>query len=168
MSVFTDFCSWNLSNEFYALTLIRPGEVKVDLADFDLKLQENMQRKCLPKLSELLTWTQKMTFWRTFWRFFVRNPAASLPCRPCSPFANQHSNQFPVAGRVECGGGGFAVGPIISLFISGPLAPHWSGHVPETGSLYSTVTHHTCYSLLRPGSFNLDLIGLPILVRSEV
>jgi hypothetical protein len=48
------------------LTLIGPGEVKVDLADFDLKLQENLLsnliikkylflQKRLPSLFELLT-----------------------------------------------------------------------------------------------------------------
>jgi hypothetical protein len=48
------------------LTLIEPGEVKVDLADFDLKLQENFistshfffdlfLQKRLPDLFELLT-----------------------------------------------------------------------------------------------------------------
>jgi hypothetical protein len=51
---------------FFFLTLIGPGEVKVDLADFDLKLQENLLinliflkylflQKCLPILFELLT-----------------------------------------------------------------------------------------------------------------
>ncbi len=43
---------------------------------FDLFLQKH-----LPNLFELLTWPQKMTFWRTFWRFFVRNSVASLLCR---------------------------------------------------------------------------------------
>ncbi len=48
------------------LTLIEPGEVKVDLADFDLKLQENFKstshfffdlflQKRLPDLFELMT-----------------------------------------------------------------------------------------------------------------
>jgi hypothetical protein len=41
-------------------------------------------------------------------------------------------------------------------------------NVPETASLYSAVTHHTRDSLLRPGSFNLDLIGRLLLVSSEV
>jgi hypothetical protein len=31
-------------------------------------------------------------------------------------------------------------------------------NVPETAGLYSAVTHHTRDSLLRPGSFNLDLM----------
>ncbi len=61
---------------------------------FDLFLQ-----KRLPDLFELLTWPQKMTFKRPFWRFFVRNPAAAFPAEP-----EKNSNQFPVAGRVECGG----------------------------------------------------------------
>jgi hypothetical protein len=96
------------------LTVIGPGEVKVDLADFDLKLQENLLKnlifkkylflqKRLPSLFEILTWPQKMTFWLTFWQFFVRIPAAAPPWRP-PPSASQHSNQFPVTGRVECGG----------------------------------------------------------------
>ncbi len=71
-------------------------------------------------------------------------------------------------GRVECGGGGFSVGRALSLFLSGQQAPHRSGHVPETAGLYSSVTHHTRDSLRRPGSFNLDLIGRPLLVSSEV
>jgi hypothetical protein len=87
---------------------------------------------------------------------------------PTPPSFSQHSNQFRVAGRVEYEDGGFAVGPILSLFLSGPLAPHRCGHVPETAGLYSAVTHHTRDSLLRLGSFNLDLIGRPLLVNSEV
>jgi hypothetical protein len=71
-----------------------------------------------------------MTFKRLFKRFFVRNPAAASPAKPppllpgftvytdhlsagevlpgrgpqsgAAPVKN--SNQFPVAGRVECGG----------------------------------------------------------------
>jgi hypothetical protein len=68
----------------------------------------------------------------------------------------------------SAGGGGFAVGPFLSLFLSGLLAPHRSGHVPETAGLYSAVTHHTHSSLRKPGTFNLDLIGRPLLVSSEV
>jgi hypothetical protein len=52
--------------EKYSLTLIEPGEVKVDLANFELKLQENFistsqcflnlfLHKRLPDLFELLT-----------------------------------------------------------------------------------------------------------------
>jgi hypothetical protein len=67
-------------------------------------------------------------------------------------------------GCGECGGGGFTGRPGLSFFLSGPLAPHWSGDVPETGRLYGAVTHHTCSSLRGPGSFNLDLISLPQLV----
>ncbi len=77
----------------------------------------------------------------------------------------KNSNHFPVAGRVECGGGGFSVGRALSLFLNGQQAPHQSGELSETGGLYSAVTHHTHYSLRRPGSFNLELIGLSLLVK---
>jgi hypothetical protein len=187
----------------FALTLIGPGEVKVDLADFDLKLQENLLstlyffylflQKRLPDLFELMTWPQKMTFWHPFWHIFVRNQAAASPAEPPLPpgftaytdhlsagevppghgpqsgaAPVKNSNQFPVAGRIECGWGGFSVVLALSLFLSGLLAPHRSGHVPETDGLYSAVSHHTHNSLRRPGSFNLDLIGRPLLVSSEV
>jgi hypothetical protein len=80
-------------NFVFSLTLIEPGEVKVDLANFDLKLQENFRstshfflnlflQKRLPDIFELLTWPQKITFKRPFWRFFVRNPTATSPAEP--------------------------------------------------------------------------------------
>ncbi len=83
----------NLKHAVNLLTLIGLGEVIDDLANFYLKLQENLfsnliskkylfLQKRLPSLFELLTWPQKMTFWLTFWRCFVRNPAAAPPCRP--------------------------------------------------------------------------------------
>jgi hypothetical protein len=87
---------------------------------------------------------------------------------PTPPSISQHSNQCPVAGRVECGGWRVRSRANSLLFLSGPLAPHRSGHVPKTAGLYSAVTHHTRDSLLRPGSFNLDLIGRPLLVSGEV
>ncbi len=39
---------------------------------------------CLQNLFELLTWTQKMMFWHTFWCIFVRISATAPPCRPPS------------------------------------------------------------------------------------
>jgi hypothetical protein len=45
------------------------------------------------------------------------------------------------------GGDGFAVGPDLSLFLSEPLLLHQSWRVPETGRLYSVVTHHTYNTL---------------------
>jgi hypothetical protein len=56
----------NVSFNYTHLTLIGPGEIKVDLADFDLKLQENwfstlyiffylFLQKRLPDLFKLLT-----------------------------------------------------------------------------------------------------------------
>jgi hypothetical protein len=124
------------------------------------------------------------------WCIFVRSRAVAPPCRPppstwfyChyrplkgvrspvelwSPVqsgANQNTDRFPVPGHVECRGGRFSVGPDLWLFLSGPLEPHPSGQVPKTCGLYSMVTHHACYSLCGPGSFNLDLISLPLLVR---
>jgi hypothetical protein len=131
-----------------------------------------------------------MTFWRTFWCLFVRSLASAPPCRPppsarfycyyrppevgksparlwsavwCS--TSHYTDRFPVLVCGECGGCWFTVGPGLSLFCSGPLALHWSGHVPKTGGLYSVVTHHTRYSLRGLGSFNLDLNGLLLLFR---
>ncbi len=87
----------------------------------------------------------------------------------CGPQSGAASVWIPIGFRswtVEsAGGGGFADGPGLSLFLNGPLAPHQSGYVPETGGLYSAVTHHTHYTVRGLGSFNLDLIGLPLLVR---
>jgi hypothetical protein len=122
---------------------------------------------------------------------FIRSLAAAPPCRPCPPFRLvflllqttrgwDKSGWAVVRNLVWCQslyrlvsgpglwrlrGGRFAVGPGLSQVLSGPLAPHLSGHVPETGGLYRVVTHHTPYSLCRPDSFNLDLIGLLLLVR---
>jgi hypothetical protein len=81
-----------------ALTLIGPCEVKVDLANLDLKLQENLLstlyiffyfflQKCLPGRFKLLTWSQTMTLWCPFWHIFVRIPAAASPARPPPPSA---------------------------------------------------------------------------------
>jgi hypothetical protein len=81
------------------------------------------------------------------------------------------STDHPRAGEVRPGRGRQSgLAPVIIQIgfwarvveSEGPLTLHRSGHVPETG-LYSTVTHHTCYSICGPGSFNLDLIGLPLL-----
>ncbi len=63
----------------------------------------------------------------------------------------------------SAGGGGFAVGPGLTLFLGGPLAPHRSGQVSETGRFYSVVTH-TRNTLHVPGSSYLDLVGLLLLV----
>ncbi len=132
-----------------------------------------------------------MTFWRPFWRIFVRSQATASSAAPpplqpgftantdhpsegevppgrgpqygAAPVIN--TNQFPVAGRVECGGGGFSVGLALSLFLSGQQALHRAGEFSKTGSLYSVITHHTRHSLRRPGSFNLDLFGQLLLVR---
>ncbi len=78
--------------------------------------------------------------------------------------ASLNTDQFPILGCGECGGGVFAVGPGLSLFLSGPL-PHQSGQVSETARLYSAVTHHTRNTLHVPGSSYLDLAGLLLLVR---
>jgi hypothetical protein len=95
------------------LTLIGPGEVKVDLADFDLKLQENLLsnliffkylflQKRLPSLFELLTRPQKMTVLTDFLMIFCQKSerGTTLPTPPL----RQSTFHFPVAGRVECGG----------------------------------------------------------------
>ncbi len=140
------------------------------------------------KIFELLI-TSKNEVWHTFWHIFVRRlTVPPPPCRPppsarfhcswppergrsparlwfavqCS--ASHDSNQCLVPGSVECGGWQ-VFSCARSLFLNGPLAPHWSGQVPETGSLYSVVTHHTCSPHQEPGSFNLDLISVLLLVR---
>ncbi len=134
--------------------------------------------------------TSKIMFWHPCWRIFVRRLAAASSAAPPLPpgftaytdhpskgevppgrgsqygmAPVKNSNQFLVAGLVECGGGGFSVGPALSLFLSGQQAPNRSGEFSKTGGIYSAVTHHTRYSLPRPGYFNLDLIGLSLLVR---
>ncbi len=131
----------------------------------------------------------------TFWRIFIRSPAAAPPCHP-PPFrsillllqttrgrpeggrspaglwsavrrsASQNTNRFLVPGCGEWEGGRFTVGPGLSLFLSGLLVLHWSGQVPETRKLYSTVTHHTRNTLHVPGSLYLHLVGLPLLIRN--
>jgi hypothetical protein len=53
------------------------------------------------------------------------------------------SNQFPVRGHVECGGGMFSVGPALLLFVCGSLAPHLSWQVPETGKFHGAMTYHS-------------------------
>jgi hypothetical protein len=76
-----------------ALTLIQPGEVKVDLANFYFSSGQNSYmsdffkidlflQKRLANLSKLLKWRQKIMFWRPFWRFFIRSRAAETDCRP--------------------------------------------------------------------------------------
>ncbi len=78
------------------LTLIHPGEVKVDLANFDVKFRAKFLynvlffldvflQKHLPNLYKLLTWHQKTMFWwpfwHPFWSFFVRTSVTLLLCR---------------------------------------------------------------------------------------
>jgi hypothetical protein len=117
-----------------------------------------------------------MMFWHTFWRIFVRSPAAAPPYQP-NPFhlvllliqitrGWEKSSQF-LAQAVESVGGatGSQSGLISNSILSGPLAPHRSGRVPETGRLYSTMTHHTHNTLHVPGFLYLDLFGLSLLVR---
>jgi hypothetical protein len=84
---------------------------------------------------------------------------------PQSGAAVKNSDQFPVAGRVECGGR-----RVLSRARSLTLSKWTVGATPiwglsQTGGLYSAVTHHTRHPLLRPGSFNLDLIARPLLAR---
>jgi hypothetical protein len=69
--------------------------------------------------------------------------------------ASQNTDQFLVPGCGECRGGRFAVGPGLSLFLSGLLMPHRSVQFPETSRLYSLVTYHTrtCNTLHVPGIF---------------
>ncbi len=84
-----------------------------------------------------------------------RGPCSAVRCSASKKFQSVSGRGPP---RVR-GGGGFSVGSALS-----PLLNR-SGEFPKTGGLYSAVTHRTCYPLRRPGSFNLDLIGLLLLVR---
>jgi hypothetical protein len=91
------------------LTLIGPGEVKFDLADFDLKLPANLfSNLIIPATTSFKSfWTYDMTskndvltdFLMIFRQKFGRG--ATLPTPP--PSASQHSNQFPVVGCIEGG-----------------------------------------------------------------
>ncbi len=123
--------------------------------------------------------------------YFCQKPGCSVPCqtppfclvllllqitwrreKSCravvrSPVRRQNKFQS-VSGRGPRrvrGGGGFSVGPTLWLLLSGQQAPHRSRKFPQTRGLYSAVTHHTRHPLPRPDSFNLDLIGRPLLVR---
>jgi hypothetical protein len=89
------------------------------------------------------------------------------------PDCGPHSSMVPVriptgfwSQALKSGGGSrFSIGPGLSPFLSEALAAHRSGQMPKTGSFSSTVTPHTRYPLHGLGSFNLDLIGLLLLVR---
>ncbi len=111
--------TWHLLSEFPTwffrltktcqLTLIGPGEVKVDLAHDDLKLQKNLLitsyflypflQKHLPDLFELLTWPQKMRFWHPFWRIFVIILATASPTEPPPSARFYYYYRSPEGGR---------------------------------------------------------------------
>ncbi len=66
-----------------------------------------------------------------------RSPARLWSLVWCS--ASKHSSQFPVQGCTERREiGMFSVGPTLSVFLSGQLAPHCSGRIPGTMLLYYT------------------------------
>jgi hypothetical protein len=114
-----------------------------------------------------------LNFWHDLknWRLDVHFDVFSSEVRLRRPLPNPPpSARFYFVYRPHRvgGGGGSSVGPALLLFLSVQQAPHQSGEFPETGGLYSAVTHHTRHPLLRPGSLNLYLIGRPLLVRSEV
>ncbi len=133
-----------------------------------------------------------LNFWHDLKKcIFVRSPAMAPPCWPPPlPLSFTAITDHLRVGEVwlgcglqssaalvsilisfqswaveSVGGGGFAVRPGLSVFLSGPLAPHKSWQVPETGRLYSAVTHHTRNTLHVPGSLYLDLAGFSLLVR---
>ncbi len=128
----------------------------------------------------------------TFWCIFVRSPAAAPPCWPppvCSVLtllhtirgwdkshqgavrspvlASQNSSHFPVPGCLGCRGWQILSRARPLLFLTGQQALHLSGRVPETGGLYSRMTHHTRYLFHGPGSSNLDLIGLSLFYLAQ-
>ncbi len=96
------------------LTLIGPGEVKVDLADFDLKLRENLLSNLILKKIPIPAKTSSESFWTsdmtskndvlTVILMIFRQKSGRGTTLPTPPSVSQHSNQFPVAGRVECRG----------------------------------------------------------------
>ncbi len=57
----------------------------------------------------------------------------------CGPQSEAGPGKIPIGfwsqAEESAGGGGFAVGPVLLLFLWGPLALHRSGKVPETGRL---------------------------------
>jgi hypothetical protein len=132
-----------------------------------------------------------MMFSHTFWHIFNRNPDAAPHCRPhpllfgftantdhpraweVQPGCGTQSGTGPVRTPISfwsravesAGGGGFAIRLDLSLFLSGLLAPHRSRQGPETGRLYSAVTHHTHNTLHVRGYLYFDLDGLSLLVR---
>ncbi len=89
-----------------------------------------------------------------------RSPAGLWCAVRCGNSQDSRSRAVESAGGV-----GFSVGPILSIFLHGLLVLHRSGQVPETGSLYSMVTNHTHHTFHGPGSCNLDLVGLSLLVQ---
>jgi hypothetical protein len=104
------------------LTLIGPGEVKVDLADFDLKLQENLLSTLYIHFFPIPAETSSGSFWTSdmtskndvltsIWHIFVRSPAAASPAEP-PPSARFYCDyRSPEGGRslpgqwstVQCG-----------------------------------------------------------------
>ncbi len=59
----TIYARYSLRQWTMALTLIRPGEVKVDLADFDLKLRENLFINLIFKKRPIPAKTSSESFW---------------------------------------------------------------------------------------------------------
>jgi hypothetical protein len=108
----------------------RVQSFKLYLANFDIKFWRKflcfrfLKKVLIPSETSFESfWTSHMTakmmFWPPFWRIFIRSPAAATFCRPprVRLRASQESNQFPVLGHVECGGGRFSVRLAFWLFL---------------------------------------------------
>jgi hypothetical protein len=66
-------------------------------------------------------------------------------------------------GKRMKGGDGF--GRLTGRVRTELKAPHRSGQVPEACRLYTAETHHTRFPRHGPGSLDLDLVGLVLLVQ---
>ncbi len=120
-------------------------------------------QKRLPNLFELLTWPQKMMFWCPFWPFFVRSSVTTRPCGPPASVGFTVITDHPSAGEVllgcgpqfgavpvnilisfwswaakSAGGGGFSVGPALSLFLSVLMLLQRSGRISKIAAPYYT------------------------------
>jgi hypothetical protein len=97
------------------LNLIGPGEVKVDLADFDFKFRRtykvlylkknNYSHRNVFQICSNFWHDFKMMFWHTFWCSFVRNLAMAPLCCPPIPLGFTAITNQQRSGKVLPGWG---------------------------------------------------------------